>query len=525
MSVQAETPPSVETPYDPVTLEVLWGGLISIVNEMAATLLRTAFSTIVREGDDYCIVLMDRLGRSVAQTDTVPSFIAACPVTVQHALKRWPLEEWAPGDVVVTNDPWLATGHLDDCTIITPIFRRDELIGFIASVVHAADIGGKTWGGKAYEIYEEGLHLPLLKICVEGRDVAPIWEILAANVRVPDVVLGDWRAQITANGVGVRKVVEFLDENEVADFDGLAAVIQARSEQALRAAIAEIPDGTYDYSHTADAAGTPMTIQARLTVDGSDIHVDYAGSSPQQRLPINSVPNYTYAYTAFPLKCVLSPDVPNNDGSFRPVHVTAPSGSVLNPSKAASVGSRHCVGHLLHGVLFGALAQAIPDRVNAMSGQAFFVALSGQGKHGPFSTMFACNGGMGARRNAPPHSATPYPHNASNTGVELLENQLPIVYEEQRLLRGSGGSGPHRGGDGQRVAFRIVGDAPIGLSVLTMRAEYPAEGFCGGGPGATGSVRVGAARPFNIDDINVLDPGDRVELETPGGGGFGDVRA
>jgi N-methylhydantoinase B len=519
---EGEIAVTVQTTFDPITLEVLWGGLISIVREISATLLRTAFSSLVRETNDYCVVLLDRQGRLVAPNDTAPSFLFTLPVTTQHALRKWSVEEWQPGDVVITNDPWLATGHVNDFTVITPIFRENILIGFVGSIAHTPDIGGRIWGASAFDVHEEGLMLPLLKLCTKGQDVEAIWEILRANVRVPGLMEGDLRAQILANQVGVRRVVEFLDENGVHDYNSLTTVIQGRSEQAVRETISSIPDGAWEYTIRADGLNGPTIIHVTVTVKGSEIFVDYTGSSSQQPQGVNSPLNYTIAYTVFPLQSVLFPDVPCNDGCFRPLHVTAPEGSVVNVLRPAAVGGRHITGHLLHGAVFGALAQVIPEQVMAVCPGCYDLILYGpHSRTGRFCTVTFIAGGRGARASYPGYSALSFPPNLANTPLEIMEQEAPIVFGEKSLRRGSGGAGLHRGGDGQRVVFQVVGESSIWLSTLTQRIQYPAAGLLDGSPGATGSILINSDRPVVPQGLNLLQPGDTVTVETPGGGGFG----
>jgi N-methylhydantoinase B len=506
---------------DPITLEVLWGGLVAIVSEISTTLRRTAFSSILRETNDYCVVLLDREGRLVAQNDTAPSFLYTLSVTTRHALQRWPADEWAPGDVVITNDPWIATGHVNDLTVITPCYRNGKLIGFVGSIAHAADIGGIMWSGEAADVFEEGLFLPLLKLREKGQDVKPIWEILGANVRTPDLVFGDLRAQILANEFGAHRLGEFLDGHGVADYGVLTATIQRRSEQALRQKIETLADGTYHHTVTLDGLDDPITIRAAVAIRGSDIFVDYAGSSAQVAYGVNCVLNYTTAYTVFALQCILFPDLPCNDGCFRPLHVTAPEGCILNPRPPAAVGARHNTGHHVHGALFGALAPVMPYGVMAVCPTGYCVVLAGPHERtGRFSTVTFIAGGWGARASSPGHPALSFPPNAANTPLELLEHEAPIAFMEKRLRPGTGGAGAQRGGDGQRVVFRVVGASPIRMSTITQRVDHPAEGVLGGEPGATGAITING-EPVRPQGVNTLHPGDVVEILTGGGGGFG----
>lgn len=509
---------------DPITLEVLWKRLIALTDEAAGTLVRSSFCTIVRESNDYACVLMDSRGRSVAQsTVSVPSFLGTLPITCKHFLRRFPVETLRNGDVLLTNDPWLATGHLPDMTMITPVFHRGRVVAFTGCTAHSPDIGGRIRSGDAREVFEEGLRLPPLKFVDAGRLNELIIEVIQANVRVPDQVLGDLMAQVGTNEMAARRLLGLLDEYPGLDFAELAQVVQDRSEQAIRAAIRALPDGVYEDEFEVDGFDHPLTVRCAITVEDDRLHADFTGSSPQVPQSINAVLNYTYAYTVYPIKCVLDPGVPNNEGCFNPITVWAPEGTFLNPRPGAGVGGRALTGHHLHAAVFGALAKAVPDRVQADSGAPlWFISPTGVDRRGDrFAGTIFWNGGVGASSRRDGISAMAYPGNVSNTPVEMLEHEFPFRFHEKALVRGTGGTGRFRGGDGQRIVLQVVNPEPVTVSFLVERIHHPARGRLGGNAGAPGVVLVNGQPLENPKRIVVLQSGDIVTLQTPGGGGFG----
>lgn len=509
---------------DPIALEVLWKRLIALTDEAAGTLVRSSFCTIVRESNDYACVLMDARGRSVAQsTVSVPSFLGTLPITCKHFLRRFPPDSLQDGDVLLTNDPWLATGHLPDMTMITPIFYRGKLVAFTGCTAHSPDIGGRIRSGDAREVFEEGLRLPPHKFVAAGRLNALIVDVIRANVRVPDQVLGDLMAQVGTNEMAGRRLVALLDEYPGLEFAELAQIIQDKSEQAIRAAIRALPDGVYSDEFDVDGFDHPLTIRCAISVADDALTVDFSGSSTQVPQSINAVLNYTYAYTVYPIKCVLDPRVPNNEGCFNPIKVWAPEGTFLNPRAGAGVGGRALTGHYLHAAVFGALAKAVPERVQADSGAPlWFISPTGVNRRGErFAGTIFWNGGMGASASRDGLSATAYPGNVSNTPIEMIEHEFPLRFHEKALVVDTGGAGRHRGGHGQRIVWEVVNHEPITVSFLVERINHPARGRLDGRPGAPGAVLVNGRPLHNPKRIVVLQPGDVVTLQTPGGGGFG----
>lgn len=512
--------------YDPITLEILWSRLVAIVDETAATLVRTSFSTVVRESNDYCCILLDAEGNSLAQsTLSIPSFISTLPLTVKEFLKAYPAERLEPGDVLLTNDPWLGTGHLNDINMGMPVFHKGKLIAFAASVAHAPDIGGKLRSPDNRELFEEGIRIPVCMWMRAGKPNQDVWDFIASNVRVPDLVIGDLRAQLAANEMAAKRLIQLVEEQSIDDVGELARTIQSISEAHMREAIRRIPDGVYSHEVWMDGFSEPLVIRLKLTVAGDEIVADYTGTSPQIDRALNVVPNYTFAYTAFPLKCVISPETPNNEGCFRPLQVTAPEGSLLNPRFPAAVGARASVGHYLPVAVFGALADVLPNRVLAASGSPMWcLHLAGlDARMRRFAGVFYYNGGQGASAGKDGISSISFPSNLSATPVEVIEHIFPVVMERKELTRDSGGAGRQRGGLGQTMAIRVESGGPLSAAFMTERIRFQPEGFFGGKPGALGQVLLNGSA-INPKESRLIQSGDLLEISTPGGGGFGDPR-
>jgi N-methylhydantoinase B len=509
---------------DPVTLEICWNRLIGVVNEQAAALQRTSFTSIVREAGDLSAGVFDRRGYMVAQAVTgTPGHINSMALAMKHFLAAYPLERLAPGDVLITNDPWKTSGHLNDVTICSPIFRGRHCVAFFASTCHTADIGGHVLSAEAREVYEEGLQIPILKLYEAGRPNETLVAMIRENTRLPEMVLGDFHAQIAGGAVGGERLLEFLEEFGLEDVQVLADEIIGRTERAMREAIRALPPGVYEHAITSDGFGEPITIRARCQVRGDDLLIDYTGSSRASRRGVNVVMNYTEAYTTYGVKVIVSPEVPNNEGAFRPIRISAPEGSILNATRPAPVAARHIIGHFLPHVIAGALGQALPERVMAEgSANIWGVQVSGKELDGrPFSHIFFSSGGTGARAVKDGLSATAFPSGVLGTPVEVIENLSPLLVERKALRDGSGGAGKYRGGLGQTIAFRVRTHEPFVCSILCDRTSHPASGFRGGLPGATGQVLIDGVQPANPKAEQIVAPDSLVEIHLPGGGGYG----
>ncbi|MET0851813.1 MAG: hydantoinase B/oxoprolinase family protein [Candidatus Rokuibacteriota bacterium] len=506
-----------------IDLQIMWNRLIAVVEEQAQVLIRTAFSPIVRECGDLSAGVFDRQGRMVAQAITgTPGHINTMALVVAHVIRAIPPETLLPGDVLATNDPWLASGHLNDISVVTPVFHRGTLVGYTASTCHAMDIGGRGITVEALDCYEEGFLMPPCRLYAAGRP-QQVLDLLAANVRAPEAVLGDVHAQVSGNAVGAHRLVEMLEEFRLDDIEDLSAAILDRSETAMRAAIAEIPDGAYDHTLCLDGFEEPVVIQTRVAVAGDTLRVDYAGSSPASRRAINVVLNYTKAYTTYGVKCVVAPHVPNNAGSFRPVTITAPEGSLLNAVRPAPVASRHLIGLFLPDAVMGALARAVPDRVIAESSSCLWTLdVRGRDRTGHhFKEFVATGGGMGARPDKDGLNATQFPSTIRGVPAEIVETTSPLVIHRRALAPDSGGPGRHRGGLGMVIEFGVETDADWLFTASFERARIPCQGLLGGRPGAPGRVETVQGRVLASKAQHWLRSDERVVLHTPGGGGFG----
>jgi N-methylhydantoinase B len=508
-----------------ITLELIWTRMISIVDEAAASLVRTSFSTIVRESNDFACVLTDAAGQSLAQaTDSIPSFINTVPRTIRHFLAEYPAHTLQPGDILITNDIWMGTGHLPDITVAKPIFHAGRLVGFAGSVAHAPDIGGRQRSADAREVFEEGLQIPVMKVMEQGAIDRTFERILRKNVREPDQVMGDLYAQFTALRLIETRVAALLADQGLETLEDVAREIHGRSEAAMREAIRAVPEGVYRQTAVSDGFAEPIRLEMAMTVRDGRILVDFAGSAAQVPMSINVCLAYTGAYTSYGVRAVLLPNVPNNEGVLRPIEVTAPKGSILNSQPPAAGGARALIGHFLPMMVIRALAEAMPERVIATVGSPLWcVNLAGaRPDGGSFANVFFMNGGYGASHRRDGINVLSWPSNISSTPVEMIEQLSPLRVHYRRLRADGGGAGEFRGGTGQEIKFENGAPGPISVSFLAERTrpEAAAAGLAGGMPGAPGEVLIDGKRS-NPKARHVVAPGATIELKTPGGGGFG----
>jgi len=513
---------------DQITLDILWNRLISAVNEQAAALMRSSFTSIVREAGDLSAGVFDRRGHMVAQAVTgTPGHINSMATGMIHFLESFPADSLSPGDVLITNDPWKTASQLNDITVATPVFMGDRLVAFFASTCHALDIGGRGLTADSRSVFEEGFFIPVMKLHDRGEPVQVLYDLLAANVRTPEEVLGDLHSQIVGNEVGGRQLRSFLKEFGLADIEALSDEIIERSEEGMRRRIQALPDGEYGYKLTIDGFEEPIVIQVRVVIQGDELDVDFEGTSGSVPLGVNVCLNYTRAYTTYGIKCVISPDIPNNEGSFRPVRVTAPEGSILNARHPSAVAGRHLVGHFLPSAVMGAFAQALPERVMAPGFDGLWdTHISGRergsGRH--FSFTWFSAGGTGALKGQDGLSATAYPSGIAGVPAEVIETLAPLVMRRRELRTDSGGAGTFRGGLGQVMEVEVLTDEPYIFAGLYERIYYPAPGLHGGREGSTGRVFTGDGQELKPKMTCLLPAGTIVNLEMPGGGGFGPPR-
>jgi 5-oxoprolinase (ATP-hydrolysing)/N-methylhydantoinase A len=509
----------------PIDLEIYWNRLISIVDEAGAALKRTSFSTVVRESNDYTCVMLDADGALLAQSSwSVPGFIGTAPQSLRHFLEVYPKETLVDGDIILSNNPWIGSGHLNDLTMAAPIFHDNRLVAFVVTVAHLSDIGGRQWSASATELFEEGLHIPVLKLYEAGERNELIIKIFEANVRLPGQVVGDIEAQVVAINVVRRRLSEFMTEYGLDDIGDIAKAIYGVTEEAVQKQLRNIPEGRYTAEVEGDGWEESFHIRATVTVEDGRIRVDYTGSSPQVGYGINESYNHTHAYTVYPFKCMLAPGIPNNDGFIRLFDVIAPEGLIVNAKFPAAVGARQLIGHMLQGVIFAAMAEAMPDKVQSDSGTPLSVLVfrgldieSGES----FQQITFLNGGIGAIRGRHGDPCSSFPANISNTPVEILENLIPVRYLQKRIREGSGGVGEYCGGDGQMVEIRSCWHKPMTVSLLTERTRKPPRGILGGNDGACGFVRKNGTPVVETKGVVELAPGDVLEIGLPGAGGLG----
>lgn len=515
---------------DPITVGLIANRLHSLLNEQQTTLINTAFSTGVRESVDIACAVFDSRGEMIGQSSWgAPGHINAMATGMRHIVRAYPAERLVPGDVLVTNDPWLTAGQVNDITIATPVFRAGRVVAWFSSCCHSPDIGGRILSASASEVFEEGLQIPIMKFLEAGRPNEVLFAILRQNVRTPDATLGDMYAQVAGNEIGGRSLVRLMDEFGLESVDGVAAEIMDRSERALRAALRAVPDGVYRAEMPTDGfGGEECVLRVAVTVAGDEMTLDYAGSSGESAYGINVCLNYTRAYSSFAVKAALAPDVPHNAGSFRPIHVVAPEGSILNCTRPAPVAERHIVGHFLPSLVYRALQPALPDVLPAASADALWTGMwrgrERPGPHAPSFTLmtFHC-GGMGARPDKDGLSAVCFPTGVRATSTEILEGLGPVYYARRELRGGSGGAGRQRGGLGQTIEIGCHSGLPWSMGANVDRCKNPAPGAVGGMPGAPGQLfDAETADDLPRKEVTTLDPGQRVVMAMPGGGGFGD---
>jgi N-methylhydantoinase B len=516
--------------FDPITLEILWRRLISVVDEADTTVARTAFSSLLRDAHDYTCMFTDRKGRELAQGSfATPGQSGAMALGIKNLVTKLPAGSYKPGDVFITNDPWALAGHLNDVCVMSPIFYKGKTVAFTACVFHHSDIGGRV-SSDNHEVFEEGLFIPLVKLYDAGVLNESVLDMIRWNVRTPDEVIGDIRSQIAANHVCAEKISQMLQDNDLEDLDDLADEVIGRTEKSMRESIGKIPDGIYRAEGIVEQmeGRADIVIKAAIEVKGSDIIVDLEGSSPQVDWGGNVVYNFTYAYVHMAVKSMFDPYIPNNDGCARPITLKIPEGTVVNCKFPAAVAARMQIGHFMTEIIYRALAKAVPNQVIAASGgtPATMNVFYGRRKDGkPWHSVIIRGGGMGASASADGHYVSIFPANGANTPVEIFESDTPLIVEKRELLTDSGGAGKMKGGLGRRVVFKIPDDEyapmpPVNLGIQSGRYRYPPEGLFGGKHGAKAQFLV-SGQPGNPFGLTRMKPGDVIVIDVAGGGGFG----
>jgi N-methylhydantoinase B len=510
---------------DPIVVGLVSSRLASILNEQQTALVNTAFSSVVRESLDLACAVFDSRGEMIGQSvGGTPGHINSMATGMHHFVQAYGPGELEAGDVLITNDPWQTAGQINDITVATPVFKNGRLVAWFASCCHSPDIGGRLLSAEAAEVYEEGLRIAITKLLRRGEPNDELLRIVRANVRTPDETVGDMWAQVAGNAVGSRSLLQLMDEIGLSSIDEVAAEIMTRSETAMRDAIRSLPPCTLTAESATDGfGGESVRLCVTVEIQDSDVIIDFAGSSPQSRYGINVVLNYARAYAAFAIKAAIAPDVPHNAGSFRPVTVKAPLGSILNCEPPAPVASRHLVGHCLPSLLFAALRPVLPGRLLAGSADALWMTVW-KGK-ATDESQYILNlfqaGGSGGRAIKDGLSATGFPTGVRAVPTEVVEVLTPLVQHRRELRADSGGAGRFRGGLGQITEMSNRAASPWTVNGNVDRVHNPAPGAEGGSPGAPGTFGTGTDDDLPMKSLVYLQPDAVVRVRLPGGGGYG----
>jgi N-methylhydantoinase B/oxoprolinase/acetone carboxylase alpha subunit len=519
---------------DAVRLQVMWDRLISLVEEQARLLMKTAFSPTVREAGDLSAGLFDAHGKMLAQAVTgTPGHVNSMAAAVTHFLAAYPVAIMTAGDHFITNDPWLSSGHLHDVTVVSPAVSEGKVIGFFACTCHQVDIGGLGQGPDGRSVYEEGLYIPIMRLVRAGAVNEDLLALIRANVRQPKEVVGDILSYVTANEVSARRLLELLREYDQPDLGVLGAHILDQSSRAMREAIAALPAGVYRNAMRIDGYDQPVDLVLKLTLADGEIHADFDGSSGASSYGVNLVLNYTRAYTAFALRAAIAPDIPNNAGSLAPLRIDAPEGSILNVRHPWPVCARHIIGQFLPDVVLGCLSEVLPSILPAEGASCIWGAQLRRGPQAaaaegpgvlPFETLFFNSGGAGARPGKDGLSATAFPSGVRAISSEIIEAITPLVIWEKQMLPDSGGAGQFRGGLGQRLEIGTIDGAPFQFFGMYDRVKHPARGRNGGEAGAPGRIMLDDGTPLKSMGLQTVPAQRRLRLDLPGGGGIGNPR-
>jgi N-methylhydantoinase B len=519
------------TKINDLLFQIMWNRLIAVVEEQAQTLIRTAFSTSVREAGDVSAGVFDRHGRMITQAVTgTPGHVNAMAEAAQHIIRDIGPDNIHEGDVYITNDPWKGTGHLHDITLLTPSFRKKKLVGFFAATAHVIDIGGRGFGPDARELYEEGLFIPIMKLTDRGNINQVLINMVRANVREQRQVVGDVFSLVVCNETGHRRLIDMMDEFAIDDLDDLASFVFSRSREATLEAVNALPRGRFESQMTIDGYNEQVELCVALTIEKDRILADFAGTSGASGYGINVPIIYTRAYACYGLKCAIAPLVPNNFASLSPFDVVAPEGTIVNALRPAPVSARHVIGHMIPDLVLGALHHFLPDRIPAESAGALWnIQISAHQidpktmSGGPRQVLMFNSGGTGARAELDGMGATAFPSGVNTMSVEATEQSGPIIVWRKELLPDSGGAGRHRGGLGQRIEIGAADGFQLHFNAMFDRVHNPARGRNGGRPGGAGAVRLNDGSILKGKGRQAVPADARVVLDLPGGGGFGDA--
>ncbi|MEY4304913.1 MAG: hypothetical protein RIT52_1088 [Pseudomonadota bacterium] len=510
-----------------IRMQVMWNRLISVVEEQAMTLLRTAFSTSVREAGDLSAGVFDPEGRMLAQAVTgTPGHVNTMAEAVGHFIAAIPRDRMYPGDTYVTNDPWLGTGHLHDITMVSPSFKGDRLVGFFACTAHVVDVGGRGFGADGKSVYEEGIQIPILKFAERGEVNETLLAFLRSNVREPGQVVGDFYSLAACNEVGHRRLIDMMAEIGLESLDDLGAFIFTRTRAAMLDRVRALPQGAWSNSLDTDGYDAPVRLAATVQIAGDVVNVDFTGTDGVNPRGINVPIIYSKAYASYALKCVVAPEIPNNWASLEAFTVTSPE-NILNAPRPAPVSVRHVIGHLVPDLVLGALAKALPGRVLAEGAAALWnIHMSVRpvaGAQGRRAEILMFNsGGMGARPGLDGLSATAFPSGVMTMPIEATEQVGPVIVWRKELRPGSGGDGQHRGGLGQIIEIEPAPGHEFDFSAMFDRVNHAAKGRDGGKDGAAGIVALDDGTALKPKGWQHVPAGRRLVLHLPGGGGYGD---
>jgi len=508
--------------------QVMWNRLLSVVEEQGQTLVRTAFSPIVRECGDISAGVFDLEGRMMAQAVTgTPGHVNSMAESVKHFIDHFPLNSMNEGDIFITNDPWMGTGHLNDFVITTPCFKDNKIVGLFSCTSHLTDIGGLGVGPDATDIHMEGLYIPMLKLADKGVMDQTLLKLISQNTRQPVETEGDVYSLAACNDIGCKRLVEMMEEFEISNLKDLSDFIYNKSLQAVEKEIKKIPNGVYHNFMMIDGFEKDIRLEAKLIVNDKSISVDFTGTSDKSKFGINVPLSYTKAYTCFGLSCLVSAEIPNNAGSLYPFQIDAPKGSILNAPYPAAVCARHIIGQMLPDVVFGCLEKALPDKVPAEGASCLWnITFRGKTDRGAnnnslFAVTAVVNGGTGARPSKDGLSATAYPSGVKGTPVEINEAVAPLLFLRKEYSPGSGGKGKYNGGLGQAIEIKSAIDEDMDLLASFDRIKYPARGRLQGEDGKAGSVSIKNQGKLKGKGTQVIKAGEILEIYTPGGAGIG----
>ncbi|MEX2554152.1 MAG: hydantoinase B/oxoprolinase family protein [Actinomycetota bacterium] len=519
------------TRVDPITLTVVWDGLRGLCADIGLALQRTAYSEIVREAGDCSAAVFDRTGRMIAQGVYSPGHLGPMATIVQSMLEVIPVDSLERGDAMITNDIYIGAGQLPDAFTVSPVFSGDELVGFVGTSVHLMDVGGASPGSQAvvgiYDNYQEGLRIPPLRHFRRGEPMQEVIELIAYNVRFPDKVMGDLRAMLNANNFGARRVIELFEKYGTETMETVYEQILDASEARTREAIAAVPDGVYSYELDLDDYGPgtpPIHLAVDITIDGSDVTIDWSRSDDQVPAGMNSARTYSFAYSFFTLKCLLSPEVPQNEGCTRPFNFVAREGSFMNPRPPAPGGGRAITIHRHFETVLGAMSKVLPERTQGASSQWCNTVVGGDGPNGkPYLLWDILLGGFAGRSNKDGAEALCSVLNSRNIPVEATELGAPVRIERLEFVPDTGGAGTHRGACAIRKDVKLLGSNNR-ATPITDRHFFPPHGVLGGKEGTCGAIirdPGGANEPLHSKGVHLVGQGEVIRFQVSGAGGYG----